>query len=134
MSSNSTNQAFQAFYLQHTTAELAEDLDQLRTSADFVLPGQESVGAGDASAAGGKAGAKSASDRRAAARNGHVLGRGPGPSGRWQDRREQLKGDSTGFCSSQEETDTTRVYDDDDNNEVYKSMFKASINAESNMQ
>ncbi|CAK7222342.1 hypothetical protein SBRCBS47491_004833 [Sporothrix bragantina] len=40
MSSNSTSQAFQAFYLQHATAELAEDLDQLRTSADFVLPGQ----------------------------------------------------------------------------------------------
>ncbi|KIH88988.1 hypothetical protein SPBR_08016 [Sporothrix brasiliensis 5110] len=59
MSSDSTNQAFQAFYLQHTTAELAEDLDQLRTSADFVLPGQESVAADDASAAGVKAGAKS---------------------------------------------------------------------------
>lgn len=59
MSSNSTNQAFQAFYLQHVTAELAEDLDQLRTSADFVLPGQEGGGAGDAGVAGGKTGGKS---------------------------------------------------------------------------
>ncbi|CAK7241354.1 MAG: hypothetical protein STHCBS139747_002815 [Sporothrix thermara] len=45
MSSNATSQAFQAFYLQHATAELAEDLDQLRTSADFVLPGQEGASA-----------------------------------------------------------------------------------------
>lgn len=59
MSSDSTNQAFQAFYLQHATAELAEDLDQLRTSADFVLPGQENGGAGDAGVSGGKAGGKS---------------------------------------------------------------------------
>ncbi|CAK7208737.1 hypothetical protein SCUCBS95973_000203 [Sporothrix curviconia] len=49
MSSNSTtSQAFQAFYLQHATAELAEDLDQLRTSADFVLPGQEGANASNA--------------------------------------------------------------------------------------
>ncbi|CAK7201870.1 hypothetical protein SEUCBS139899_004585 [Sporothrix eucalyptigena] len=57
MSSNSTSQAFQAFYLQHATAELAEDLDQLRTSADFVLPGQDS-GAGGADGATGKTGGK----------------------------------------------------------------------------
>ncbi|CAK7266245.1 hypothetical protein SEPCBS119000_001926 [Sporothrix epigloea] len=41
MPSGSTSQAFEAFYLQRATAELAEDLDKLRTSADFVLPGQD---------------------------------------------------------------------------------------------
>ncbi|KAL1899134.1 hypothetical protein Sste5346_003056 [Sporothrix stenoceras] len=58
-SSDSTNQAFQAFYLQHATAELAEDLDQLRTSADFILPGQDGGATGNAevgSKPGGKAG------------------------------------------------------------------------------
>ncbi|CAK7562751.1 MAG: hypothetical protein SEPTF4163_000603 [Sporothrix epigloea] len=45
MPSDSETQAFQAFYLQRATAELAEDLDKLRTSADFVLPGQDSVNA-----------------------------------------------------------------------------------------
>lgn len=58
-SSSSTSQAFEAFYLQHAAAELAADLDQLRTSADFVLPGAEGGGvvAGAAAAPGGEAGA-----------------------------------------------------------------------------
>lgn len=58
--SSATNQAFQAFYLQHATAELAEDLDQLRTSADFVLPGQEGA---SSTGAGGDAGDKMGSGK-----------------------------------------------------------------------
>ncbi|EPE03399.1 ribosome assembly protein 3 [Ophiostoma piceae UAMH 11346] len=41
--SASTNEAFQAYYLQRMTTELTEDLVQLRTAADFVVP--EDVGA-----------------------------------------------------------------------------------------
>ncbi|KKA27199.1 hypothetical protein TD95_002098 [Thielaviopsis punctulata] len=35
MSSNSTNEAFSAYYLQRTTVELAEDLDRVRAAEDF---------------------------------------------------------------------------------------------------
>ncbi len=44
MAPKNTAAAFQAYYLQRATAELAEDLDQLRTAPDFVVPGAQADG------------------------------------------------------------------------------------------
>lgn len=39
------NAAFEGYYLRQVTTEFAEDLDKLRSSADFVVPDDETAAA-----------------------------------------------------------------------------------------